>query len=300
MLRLVSDSPTPQLQREVDPSAQDEEGCTPLMRACLHGREDAALALYRWHAAALKVRNYDGESCLELAAPHESLCAELARLEKIRKLSEASRSAAEREHRARGGGSGSSGSRGGSSGEFLKPAAAGLTTRKPCRTASLDEHLNPPGHFGFGGSSSSSSSTSGHGSNAPLRSASSSSCTMGMGAPPSTSPVNPPLTPQPAAAAAGHAAASAATKLRLRTSSPASMTRAFRAASPSVQQPLTVSVDDVVQPHNTAASGVLYARRRRSSATGGLSKRSSFDSGINILQYQHQQHEKKDSKTVPK
>ncbi len=91
------------------------------MRACLGGHEETALALYRWHAPSLKMRNYDGESCLGLAAPHERLCAELARLEKIRKLSQASRSAAARDRgRARSGGSGSAvAGKGG--GEFLKP-----------------------------------------------------------------------------------------------------------------------------------------------------------------------------------
>ncbi len=98
------------------------------MRACLVGHEDTALTLYRWHAPSLKTRNYDGESCLDLAAPHERLCAELTRLEKIRKLSQASRSTAARDNRgrARSGGSGGGGSGGGAAanratGEFLKP-----------------------------------------------------------------------------------------------------------------------------------------------------------------------------------
>lgn len=58
------------------------------MRACYHGKVDTAIYLYRWNSAAFKILNYDGESCFDLAAPHEGLVAELERLEKIRKLSE--------------------------------------------------------------------------------------------------------------------------------------------------------------------------------------------------------------------
>lgn len=96
------------------------------MRACLNGKEDTALYLYRWTPAALKILNYDGESCLDLAAPHERLSSELERLEKIKKMSE--EAALLRPHTA------ISRTRAGS--EFLRPAHV---RRKPSRTASLDE-----------------------------------------------------------------------------------------------------------------------------------------------------------------
>ena len=51
------------------------------MRACYSGHYETALFLYRWNGLAFHILNYDGESCLDLAAPHEELCAELARLE---------------------------------------------------------------------------------------------------------------------------------------------------------------------------------------------------------------------------
>ena len=71
---------------------------------------------------------------------------------------------------------------------------------------------------------------------------------------------------------------------KLRSVSPASVVRSFRAASPSIQQPLTVNVDF------PTSTGVLHPRRR-------LSKRCSFDSGINLHAGEHSKaaHERKDS-----
>ena len=56
------------------------------MRACLSGHEATSLFLYRWNPTAFGIKNYDGETCLELASPFESLCTELDRLERINKL----------------------------------------------------------------------------------------------------------------------------------------------------------------------------------------------------------------------
>ena len=53
------------------------------MRACYSGHYETAIFLYRWNRAAFNVLNYDGESCLDLAAPHEELYFELARLDGI-------------------------------------------------------------------------------------------------------------------------------------------------------------------------------------------------------------------------
>ena len=94
------------------------------MRACLQGHEETALFLYRWNAAALKVRNYDGETCLDLAAKHEKLAAELERLEKIRKLSHnrwSSSSSSSAKLVGAGAASGNSGRNSVGKGEFLKP-----------------------------------------------------------------------------------------------------------------------------------------------------------------------------------
>ena len=54
------------------------------MRSCFYGKLDTAIFLYRWNPTVMKVRNYDGESCLDLAAPHEALFAEIESLEKER------------------------------------------------------------------------------------------------------------------------------------------------------------------------------------------------------------------------
>ncbi len=78
------ENPVLTLQTEIDALAQDHEGFTPLMRSCLYGKRETALFLYRWNPTVIKVRNYDGESCLDLAAPHEALFAELESLEKER------------------------------------------------------------------------------------------------------------------------------------------------------------------------------------------------------------------------
>lgn len=68
------------------------------------------------------------------------------------------------------------------------------------------------------------------------------------------------------------------------------MARSFRSVSPSMQQPLTVNVDF------PTSTGILHPRRR-------LSKRSSFDSGINLHQgdgFSRPHVEKKDAKTAAK
>ena len=82
------------------------------MRSCLYGKRDTAAFLYRWNPTVMKVRNYDGESCLDLAAPHEALFADLESLE--------------RERAAETG-----------KGKFARPAS--LKSLKKCRAASLDE-----------------------------------------------------------------------------------------------------------------------------------------------------------------
>lgn len=51
------------------------------MRACMCGQTSAALFLHSWNSSVMKVRNYDGESCLELAGPFDDLAAELKRRE---------------------------------------------------------------------------------------------------------------------------------------------------------------------------------------------------------------------------
>ena len=68
---------------------------------------------------------------------------------------------------------------------------------------------------------------------------------------------------------------------KLRSVSPASIVRSFRSASPSIQQPLSVNVDF------PTTTGVLHPRRR-------LSKRCSFDSGINLHAGEHSKPERKD------
>ena len=59
------------------------------MRACMNGRESTTLFLYRWDPLAFRIRNYDGESCLDLAAPFDSLYNELERLERSKSKSAA-------------------------------------------------------------------------------------------------------------------------------------------------------------------------------------------------------------------
>eukprot|EP00095_Tigriopus_kingsejongensis_P010378 maker-scaffold251_size238241-snap-gene-1.17 protein:Tk10378 transcript:maker-scaffold251_size238241-snap-gene-1.17-mRNA-1 annotation:"calmodulin-binding transcription" len=86
LIQWVTVKPIPVLKKEINALAQDPEGFTPLMKACLNGKKDTALLLYQWSPAALKVLNFDGESCLDLAAPNDLLCSELERLEKIRDL----------------------------------------------------------------------------------------------------------------------------------------------------------------------------------------------------------------------
>ena len=92
------------------------------MRACLSGRESTSLFLYRWNPAAFKIKNYDGETCLDLASPFESLCVELERLERINQLR-----SSQLEHHKREGSSGprimtrSKTPAAGSGGEFIKP-----------------------------------------------------------------------------------------------------------------------------------------------------------------------------------
>ncbi len=247
------------MRRELDPTARDAAGFTPLMRACDAGHQAAALTLYRWCAPALQVRNSAGESCLDRAARHPKLCAELGRLERMRRLNEASAAAKDRGAVKPG--------------DFLRP---GMLARKPCRAASLDGVL---GQAAVSPSPSSAIQTNSSKSSlprAPLRSASSSSCTMSV------------------------SSGGPTTRSKLRTSSPASsasstLARVLRAASPSVQQPLSVAVGDEQQVNS--ATGAFLRRRASSAAVfgGGLSKRSSFDSGINM-----QQHERKDPKILPK
>ncbi len=55
------------------------------MRACDHGHESTVLVLYGFEPSAARIRNFDGESCLDLVAPHERLSAELARLLRVAK-----------------------------------------------------------------------------------------------------------------------------------------------------------------------------------------------------------------------
>ena len=97
----------------------------PQMRACLNGREETALFLYRWNSATLKIRNYDGETCLDLAAPYDGLCSELERLERIRKLSQSSSSSSSR-HSTSTSSTGSAGNGNqklrSKTAEFLKPS----------------------------------------------------------------------------------------------------------------------------------------------------------------------------------
>ena len=191
------------------------------MRACLNGKEDTALYLYRWNSAAIKILNYDGESCLDLAAPHESLSSELERLEKIKKMSEeAARHVQPNPVPSKVGRRGS---------EFLKP---GASLRKPARTASLDESgakcfspglVTPCGQQAL---------------RQPIKFRS--------------------ISPTALGSQTG------------RSSSPLSC-----AGSPSFQQPLTINVDFAT------TTGVLHTRGGNRSR-GGLAKRSSFDSGINL------------------
>ena len=83
------------------------------MRSCLYGKRDTAALLYRWNPTVMKVRNYDGESCLDLAAPHEALFADLESLERERAAAETGK------------------------GKFARPAS--LKSLKKYRAASLDE-----------------------------------------------------------------------------------------------------------------------------------------------------------------
>ena len=83
------------------------------MRSCLYGKRDTAALLYRWNPTVMKVRNYDGESCLDLAAPHEALFADLESLERERAAAETGK------------------------GKFVRPAS--LKSLKKYRAASLDE-----------------------------------------------------------------------------------------------------------------------------------------------------------------
>ena len=129
LLHLVSESTSETLKSEIDPMSQDEEGFTPLMRACFNGHYETAIFFYRWNSAAFKVRNYDGESCLDLAAPYEELCAELARLERIRKMGELASRAAKASKKV-------SMTSAAAASEFLKPATA--FRKPPHRAASLD------------------------------------------------------------------------------------------------------------------------------------------------------------------
>ena len=174
------------------------------MRSCLYGKRDTAAFLYRWNPTVMKVRNYDGESCLDLAAPHEALFADLESLE--------------RERAAETG-----------KGKFARPAS--LKSLKKYRAASLDES-------------------------------------------------------RPKAASAASATTTVGKKQRSTSPAAASpLVRTLRSASPSVRQPLSINVDmslptttGVLHPRGSAAppASALPAKK--------LSKRSSFDSGINISQ----------------
>jgi len=238
------------------------------MRACFHGHEEAALLLYRWHAPAFKLRNYDNESCSDLAAAHERLGAELTRLERIRKLGDASRAVS-----GRSTGCAAAAAMGKKAvGEFLKPSR--VATRKPSRAASLDEYLNPAGTPQGCGQSGSAGSTR---ANTPLRSSSSSSCTVA--APPKFK--------------------------QQQHASVATFKAKLRSSSPSVQQPLTVSVESEQQQQ--APTSIQPYRTRQRTAPSGLSKRPSVDSGINLQQHAFKgetvvvmRSERKDAKTVPK
>ena len=185
------------------------------MRSCFYGKCDTAAFLYRWNPTVMKVRNYDGESCLDLAAPHESLFAELESLEEER----ARRTTNEQQ-------------------KFARP-----TTLKKYRAASLDE----------------------------------------------SRPI--------ATTVASVASSATAVGKKQRSTSP--LVRTLRSASPSVRQPLSINVDmmQAVQPTTT---GVLHPRGSVAPPISALpakklSKRSSFDSGINISQQC-----RKDAKTTPK
>ncbi|XP_059085704.1 calmodulin-binding transcription activator 1-like isoform X2 [Tigriopus californicus] len=90
LLQWSDENPYALLSKEINALAQDQEGFTPLMRACLNGKEETALLLYHWNPLALKVLNYDGESCFDLAAPYDCLCSQLEKFERIRHLSEPS------------------------------------------------------------------------------------------------------------------------------------------------------------------------------------------------------------------
>ena len=195
------------------------------MRSCLYGKRDTAVFLYRWNPTVMKVRNYDGESCLDLAAPHEGLFAELesSERERVRRTKELSGKE-----------------------KFAKPASLKSGGGKKYRAASLDESRH----------------------NART---------------------------QPAAPACSASTAAAAGK-KLRSTSPSPSVRALRSASPSVRQPLSINVD-MVQPTTT---GVLHPRGSVAPPISALpvkklSKRSSFDSGINLSQQC-----RKDAKTIPK
>lgn len=236
LLHWSAENPVLTLQVEIDALAQDHEGFTPLMRACFYGKTDTATFLYRWNPSVIKIRNYDGETCLDLAAPHDALFAELEVMEKERMK----RNVAAKKT------------------EFAKPKS----TSKKYRAASLDESQHNLR------SSSSTQQKQTHAQPAQFQ--------------------------QPLSASR-----------KLRSTSPAPLTHGFRSASPpssspSVHQPLSINVD-LIQPTTT---GVLHPRGSVLPSpvmlpAKRLSKRSSFDSGINLAATQ-QQIGKKDSKTVPK
>ena len=193
------------------------------MRSCFYGKRDTASFLYRWNPTVMKVRNYDGESCLDLAAPHETLFADLESLEKERARR------ANEQHKEK----------------FARPTTLKSSGGKKYRAASLDES-------------------------------------------------------RPNATSASAASATAAGKKHRSTSPAASpLVRTLRSASPSVRQPLSINVD-MLQAVQTTTTGVLHPRGSMAPPISALpakklSKRSSFDSGINISQQC-----RKDAKTTPK
>lgn len=52
------------------------------MRACANGHSDLAVLLYQWNSAAFRIRNFFGDSCLEIAGG--TLRRELEHLERVR------------------------------------------------------------------------------------------------------------------------------------------------------------------------------------------------------------------------
>ncbi len=88
-----------------------------------------------------------------------------------------------------------------------------------------------------------------------------------------------------------------------RSTSPSPLLRSSSPSNPSFHRPLTINVD-MIQPTTT---GILHPRGSTvpMSLVGTLplkklSKRSSFDSGINLAAAQQQMGSRKDAKTLPK